>query len=53
MRSDGVVDFRNKNDTKVTVVHFTFKQGAIEFLRLKGEPAVRVKNDKPEKVRIE
>ena len=30
-------DFRNRNDAKVAVVHTAFEQGAIEFLRFKGE----------------
>jgi hypothetical protein len=30
-------DFRNRNDAKVAVVHAAFEQGAIEFLRFKGE----------------
>jgi hypothetical protein len=30
-------DFRNRNDAKVAVVHVAFEQGAIEFLRFKGE----------------
>src|SRR5712672_597312 len=31
-------DFRNKNDAKVAVVILAFEQGALEFLRFKGEP---------------
>src|SRR6266851_889307 len=31
-------DFRNKNDAKVAVVQLSFEQGAIEFLRFRGEP---------------
>lgn len=30
-------DFRNKNEAKVAVIHAAFEQGAIEFLRFKGE----------------
>lgn len=30
-------DFRNRNDAKVAVVYAAFEQGAIEFLRFKGE----------------
>ena len=30
-------DFRNRNDAKVAVVHAAFEQGAIEFLRFRGE----------------
>jgi hypothetical protein len=29
-------DFRDRNDTKVAVVHIAFEQGAIEFLRFNG-----------------
>jgi hypothetical protein len=30
-------DFYDRNDTKIAMVYFAFKQGAIEFLRFKGE----------------
>jgi hypothetical protein len=30
-------DFRNRNDAKIAVIHAAFEQGAIEFLRFKGE----------------
>ena len=30
-------DFRNRNDAKVAVLHLAFEQGAIEFLRFRGE----------------
>jgi hypothetical protein len=30
-------DFRNRNDAQVVVIHAAFEQGAIEFLRFKGE----------------
>ncbi len=30
-------DYRNRNDAKVAMVHHAFEQGAIEFLRFKGE----------------
>ena len=31
-------DFRNRNDSKIAVLHLAFEQGAIEFLRFRGEP---------------
>lgn len=31
-------DFRSRNDAKVAVIQLAFEQGAIEFLRFRGEP---------------